>query len=355
MIIGLELNKIIFELLASNSFVSLPGLGSFTQTYQPATLSPDGKSFLPPKHTIAFDTKRIFNDEVLEQFLQDKLGFVRSDAAELVERFVLKVKSGLSNGEKIVFEKVGHIYEDSDGNIAFHEADEAERISATFGLKSVNVDSKMLKEKQPSDILKARESSKTDTFFVHTKMENRASQPIVIDQKSWIFGAIAAIVVAILIVSGLLLIFPDFQPGKQANSSANLIKKEIETTESQPYKLPESNVPNVDEIEMIEINKEDETEKVRIETDKKKALFYQEPAGDDGKTYYLISGSFEKEENAHLHFNNLEKQGYSPEIIRSNGRFRVAMRKFSNRNSAILELERIRKETSYESVWLLGL
>ena len=51
----------------------------------------------------------------------------------------------------------------------------------------------------------------------------------------------------------------------------------------------------------------------------------------------------------------LEAKGFRPEILKSNGRYRVAMLKYTDRNRALRELDRLRKEKPNESVWLLGL
>ena len=80
----MELQKLIKLLLATNNFVSLPGLGSFIVTYKPAQLSADSQTFKPPKEFIRFDTSRTFNDEALENALVDSYGFSKTDSGVMI-------------------------------------------------------------------------------------------------------------------------------------------------------------------------------------------------------------------------------------------------------------------------------
>jgi hypothetical protein len=60
-------------------------------------------------------------------------------------------------------------------------------------------------------------------------------------------------------------------------------------------------------------------------------------------------------DNAQILYNKLLNAGNKPEILKSDGHIRVAHSKFTDRNRALRELERLRQEKPTESVWLLGL
>lgn len=341
----MELQKIIKELLVKNKFVSLPGLGSFVQSYQHAKLASDGKSFLPPKEELRFDSTRTFNDDVLEQFVQSKLGLSRDESIDAVKEFVSKVKSTIEKGEPVFFDNIGTLKKDKAGKIVLEETNDMERLSSTFGLQPVDVDenkAKTITEEQKQDITLKRSKPKSapGTETSH---------------KGWIIGVASAVAVMALLISGLLYFIPDLQFWREIENEPIT---EVSTYANEKD-VPSSTVEHDVEFEKLDTIEQElppeSNEKVAFETDKKQALYYQEPKQQEDKTFYIISGSFESLNNAQTHFNNLADNGHSPEIIHSNGRYRVAMRKFTNRNRALSELYRLRREKPTESVWLLGL
>ena len=360
----LELQKIIQELLVNNDFVSLPGLGSFAQNYHPAKLQPDGKTFSPPKQVISFDTTRLFNDEAIEQHLQQELNISHEKAVEMVKVFVDEVKQSLDKGYSIHFDKVGDLKRSDSGSIVLQEVDDNEKVSSTFGLQTV--DAKELEPKvveQPKITQKPPvEKVPQKTTVVRAKPTARSSETSSI---KWVIGAVAAIAVVAILASGTFFLVPELQFWKEVEkpqlTQAQISDKELEATveTEQIYKKTETD--DLQDAYLDDPMKTDKPEEepsvsvLAIDTDKRSALLYEEPTRQDFSSYYIIVGSYEKMENAQIHFNNLKGQGHSPEIIKSNGRYRVSLSKFSDRNRALRELERLRREKPTESVWLLGL
>lgn len=346
----MELNQVIQELLVSNDFISLPTLGSFVQTYEPARLAPDGSKFLPPVQRVIFDTTRIFNDNLLEQYIQDGLGIPPAEASERLSNFVDQIKEKLAAGKTIAFQSVGALKQDRNGKLIFEPAAEAQRISAAFGLEEVKIEPKTSVPK----------SSKITT----TAPEMRSKSTPVTSHSLSSIGlpiALAASVVTILmLVAGLMLFIPELRIWSEKDI---VVESDIKPdyfidnlmAEEQPIALT-SDTSNIEPIDFpVKTSPNPVTEKVDITAEKKKALFYEEPIKPDKKTYYIIAGSFAKVDNAQELVESLSEQGYNSEILQSDGRFRVSISKFSDRNQALRELARLRNQNSIKSVWLLGL
>jgi hypothetical protein len=71
-----------------------------------------------------------------------------------------------------------------------------------------------------------------------------------------------------------------------------------------------------------------------------------------GARYYLVAGSFKSSKNADILKSQLERKGFSPEImITGEYYYRVIVGAFSDRKEAIAELRRIRGKID-QSVWL---
>jgi cell division protein FtsN/nucleoid DNA-binding protein len=345
----LELYSVIKELLASNDFVSLQGIGSFVQKYEPAKLSPDGKSILPPHQSVSFDQSRTFNDGLLERHLRDKHNLSSIDAANRVKDFIETLNKRISSGSTVTFDSIGTLSKTSSGSIVFTPADDLHRSSETFGL----VEPVKVPEQKSSIASETPAKEPVKPQPIAPSKAQKASQlssvgiPIML----------AAAAMAILMVVGSLLIFvPELR-----------FWNDQEVAYAEP---PAHNIELVSQVETPSFTQADTTdtlsalndnleptpqkveEKVAVITDKKQALYYEEP---DDKTYYIIAGSFEHIDNAQVLFNSLAKQGYNPEILQSDGRFRVSISKFTDRNRALRELARLRQQKSTESVWMLGL
>jgi len=339
----LELQKLIKLLLATNNFVSLPGLGSFIVTYKPAQLSADSQTFEPPKEFIRFDTLRTFNDEALENALVDSYGFSKTDSQEAVKKFVNEVELKLKQGKSIFFDGVGMLSKGSDGSIVFSAEDESSRISSTYGLTDIRVEP-----------IKTHEKG-----FTATPKQHVPSSPKVASEynakrygRAFYIGIISGVLILLAVAASFLLI-PEFRFWNYTKPVQTIAQVSVDYDTAQLVHSDTAKLEK-DSLDVIEAQ-QGENVSLPVDLDKKAALYYEEPVMQQSKTFYIISGSFERIENAQIHLEKLEAKGFRPEILKSNGRYRVAMLKYTDRNRALRELDRLRKEKPNESVWLLGL
>ena len=335
----MRLNRIIQKLLANNNFISLPGIGSFVQTLEPAKLSTDGVTFIPPKQTILFSTSRTFNDELIERYLQDTEGLTAIETRTRVQQYISRLKEELEKGTTITFENVGTLQKKGDGSLYFEPFAEKQRASSTFGLQPIKLDPKERVSHSP-----------------HKQSEPQIKKPVASSSNFTAVGlpimlGVAAVVV-LMLISSLLIFVPELRFwSHKSETTLDIIAVKSSNQPSTTRNLPlDSASQNITDTTS---NKYEDN--VEIITDKKQALFYQEPAKPDNKTYYLIAGSFEQIDNAQQLINSLTKLGHSPELLHSNGYYRVAISKFSDKNGALRELARLRSQKATKSVWVLGL
>jgi hypothetical protein len=321
----LELSGIIAKLLETNNFVSLPGIGSFVQTYQSAKLSDDGKTFLPPGQHVLFDTNRTFNDEAIERFLSEHEAKSPFEAKELTEAFVRDTKAKLDSNGEYFFSGIGSL-KMVGGAISFTQCSEDELISSTFGLKPIAISPKLTDK-----VAQQKETKKSVPTSPSAPKKRGILIPVAI-------GAFVVISCALL-----YLLVPSVRFWEKKSTSLAIKapdkKQNVVTIEPNNLEQPADST----------------SLKEAIVTDKKQALYYQEAIQPEANMYYIISGSFSSHENAQKYFNSLVEKGFKPEILEANGIFRVAKSRYSNRNRALKELERMRNEKPNESVWLLGL
>jgi cell division protein FtsN len=73
-------------------------------------------------------------------------------------------------------------------------------------------------------------------------------------------------------------------------------------------------------------------------------------------SYHIIAGSFRDTENAEALQRKLAMEGYPAVVIEpGNGIYRVSAIAFTNKNKALEELVRFRKQTGLEDSWLMTL
>lgn len=338
----MELTAVFQYLLAHLNYVSLPGLGSFMKLYNSAQLSSDGKTITPPHESFVFSTERNFNDEVLEEYLHESTGISLTEASEQITNFVNDITIRITKGEAINFEGIGKLQLQSNGNIGL-VVDEQDLASQTYGLQSISVNPRTIP------------TSTTPT----TNKQNKKVQPKVSVSNSD-SSKIAFYVAICFAVTVVIVIF--------TSPSAQFWKHNPKHVDNVAQQLPIKPIDNISELvttqvdsvvasEVIEQQSQQKSvsdQPIEISTDKKTALLYTESAIDN-RMHYIIVGSFSQKTNATKLIEDLEKKGYKPTILQDNSTFRVALYKFSNRDRALRELERLKDQNISKTVWLYSL
>jgi len=341
----LEINLIIRELLAKHNYISLPGLGSFIQKYEPARPSEVVDGFLAPKQSISFDSSRTFNDEAIVNYLCEKMGVSHSQANDILAEFVSKLQKDLDDGIDFVFENIGVLSKNNKGKLQFEQAKDFELAISTYGLKDLDVSKTSVKAKK----------QKATPITVQPASSKPLGHPARRKSASKIIAGIS-IVVAIVALTTTFILIPDLRFWEKFLIPSDSI------TESTTAPL-EADTPNVSQTtskQDSETVKEDSLntkvdQTITENTVKKTALYYEEPKTLENKTFYLIVGSFSKIENAQKLTEKYTQRGFNPEIIQGNSMYRVSISKSNDKNLAVGEFNKFRNSYPDESIWLLEL
>lgn len=331
----MEINLIIRELLAKHNYISLPGIGSFTQTYEPAFPSADGKSFIPPKQVISFDTSRTFNDEAIENYLCDKMSINQAEASNMLKIFVDRVNYNLDKGRPVVFENVGELFKNKKGRIRFEQAQTSEAAISTYGLIPIEVEP--VANKNVGKVKEPKSSSSNENS------EKSSSKVLVF----------TSILLGIAAIIAVFVLLPEFRFWeKYIKNSSKIADLKIDTTK-QP------SINNTAPIDTTLAKKDSLQEKIdkNIEDKnvKKTALYYEEPKVQESKTYYIIVGSFGKIENAQKLIDKYKALGYNPEVIKGGNMFRVSISHTTDKSKSLSDLNKFKSNNPNESAWILGI
>lgn len=364
----MEINAIVQQILLTNDYASLPGLGSFVRRYDPARVADDGVTLLPPQETVVFDSSRTFNDDAVENYLVEHRGLSKPEAEKELTEFCQSLWLRLERGESVFFHGIGNLLKASDGSFVVESDDKL--ISSTFGLPPI-----VLERTQSAEATHVKTEAPPQTVLSSAEQKgfNAAQEERPAPRKT-ARNVLVLVVLVILIGLAAILLLPKFQQSEpdriadsqtteqvnpadqQITSSENI---DIEPTEQKDTvkQSPTDFVPEATttspKSEKQELSKQPDRV-VPVPIDKKSALFYQDREVEQDKTYYIVVGSFANRVNAEKLVNELSIKGYKPTIIPGNNIYRVVIFQFTNRERALRELERVRNLRLTDKAWILS-
>ncbi|MDY6801473.1 MAG: HU family DNA-binding protein [Bacteroidota bacterium] len=326
----MDIKKHIKQLLVENQGVVIPGLGGFIAEYEPAAFDVSENKFLPPTKKILFNPKYSFSDHKLIDFIAQQENIDKEKAKTELKKFVSKVKSQLKDGKNVEFPAIGTLHQNAKGEILFTWDKRSNLLAEAFGLKDLKT-STYEKQKQPKDEIPQKSKS---------------------GKKLWITVSSAA---AILLLIALSWYYTDGYTNLWFLSSNKSIPKENVVAKKPKTKAYLDSIARADSIKAIINQTIDGT------TNKKEALFYQEPEeskpAKDKQQYtqfHIIAGSFKKMENAEKFCGDLKAMGYEPVIIESDKNLlRISIYSYPDEISALKKLYKLRETSEIKSVWIL--
>lgn len=290
------------DLLYNHECVIIPGFGGFIGNYIPARIDKTEGMIHPPFRRISFNRNLNHNDGLLIKQISASSGIDYTDARNAVEEFVADMRRKLDMGEKIVFDQIGTFVNNHEGNLQF-EPDE----SVNYNLDSYGFEPVICHPVAGFDVRR------------HTLAEQGRSNNHNLRKYLWRAAVLVPFAGAIVFVS----LNTDLIKAKIETTSLNpLASTEFEhnrnaidnTVDSVlPVILPpsDSSITGVDAVIVPESTEKEENKPAS-------AVIIV------SNNYYLITGSFQSEENAGKQVRMLQAEGFNPEIvIADNGYYRV--------------------------------
>jgi nucleoid DNA-binding protein len=350
----LNIIKEIKDVLLSDRIAKVPGFGTFQLLYHPAEIQAGKDAIEPPTEELTFEFDKSSDDTKLAEFLAGKnpisIESVNGEISSLVDYSL----TALEKDGTVSWEKFGIFRKDKQQNIVFTPDSENELLASSQLYAQVLLHA-------------TQEMKETKKSFInpqYSKPEAKMVQPVKQKAKQklhvkwlWVF-----IPLVILICGGIAywqlrnadkflsylkskgidiaMIFP----GRHAENKekrtvlipsqdSSAISKSIDsvTDKQKALSLKENNEPKVASVEQKEVSV------------------------TSGLKYYIISGSFKKQFNAEVLKKQMKEKGFEAEILKDGEYFRVSIKKFTQKNSAFNELEKLRNEQKNQNLWLLTL
>jgi hypothetical protein len=299
----MDITKHLSTLLKFNECVIIPDFGGFISNYIPSRFDPFRNVFMPPTKEIVFNSKINKNDGLLINFLVESEAVGYSQAHAAVSNWVSSAYEKLNKGETIELSNVGTLVFDRYGSFVFNSTGQ-NILAEAYGLEEVSY------------------SKLTRPVYTDTYQPRPAIRAINNPKSILRIAAGIALVISLSIV-----------PVKKENS--NFLSSNLNPFASLTTNLP---VQPVEKAIAEPINDEVVASDVRSVKE---------------LPYILVGGSFEVQENAQLYQNELLKEGNHSELFQlKNGRYRVTVNSYSNKNEALGAMESYRASHPGSQVWV---
>lgn len=356
----IELAQHIEVLLLENDCVIVPGFGGFVAHYAPATHVKEENLFLPPTRTIGFNPQLKLNDGVLVQSYMSAYDTSFADANRIVEKEVSEFIGLLHEEGKAHLENIGEIHYNIYGNYEFIPYDYKITTPSLYGLDSF--------EMHELSTLQQREK-----VLVPANLEKEKKTYEISINRAFLRNA-AAMIVAIVLFFAFST--PVENTDVQKNNYAQLLPGELfEQIEKQSVAVTPVYVKNdvaqqtkktsasakTSSIPKLAADKAQTSRPIAVKEVKVAkqevvpAPVSVKPQANVDHPYHIIVAGGISFKDAEAMANQLNSKGFAEaKALNTDGKVRVSIRSFENREEATKQLLELRKNETYKNAWLLA-
>ncbi len=327
----LNLEKHIAELLFQYDCVIVPNLGGFVANMVSADFNEKTGVFNPPGREIGFNRSLYHNDGLLINFIANKEGLSYEACQNKLSEHIEILKTQLSGGEVVNLKDIGSLKADTFGNFVFVPLEINSFSTTSFGLSTYHFNT----------LLQSKEQNEVSRRFLKRTVSSNKS--------------IRSVAASVALVVGLLFISPNLHYDTQQGDLSQLFTELTMPVNNVEDNAVKSEVEDLDD-NSIEIAEETQGNVVENENFQEKISSSEEIVENIAvNKYFIIAGSFKILPPANKFLKKLLKEGYSDaEILEgSQGRYRVSLKGFVDKQEAISALESYRDQKGYKNTWLL--
>ena len=337
----LKIDRYIQTLLFKHNCVIIPSFGGFVGNYKGAEIHPTQHIFTAPCKQLVFNKNLTINDGLLANIIVQEEKVTYSEALELIDKDVFKIKHLLSIGEKVELRSIGFLRLDVEKNIQFNPVSLTNYATSSFGLHSF----------QSSAIQRGSFVSEVGKTF-----KDRPAVKAKTNLKKYRKNAMFVLPIVILL---FLLPFTAVLKDKvqlQTSGFFSSAETNLYQPESHNFNLPLAEIVPLQVIESNEITINTEATDAAFavaETTKVSTTAIQAATEITSGSFTLISGCFAILENAEKQVEQLKYKNINASIIgkTKNGLYRVSCGSYSNVNEANQAM--ISLKTQQTEVWVL--
>jgi nucleoid DNA-binding protein len=346
------------EFLYTSEYVIIPDFGAFKTNYNPAEIDYKTRQIKPPSKSVVFDDKLLVSDGLLANYISEKEKITKSEAKDLIFKFVTDSFVKLEQGNSVVFDNIGSFSFDKKRKLVFISEQNSNFLPNSYGLTTIRFQGGGEKLGKPPEPLPVNQNKKQ--IKTAPKAETTKSKQVPI--KIYVIVGAMFVILAFAIAgvyTGWFSSMKHYVTSSQPNdgSDAKLYTSDSANTRKLVDNASSNQLNAKDSVSESNLSASESTgdlaKSENSNTDKKE---YIEPKvkADSKKTFYIIAGSFSTLESANKIKDKYIKKGYNSEVLDiENGVYRVTLGSHKYKSVAMRELDKIRQSEG-GSVWLLG-
>ena len=336
----------------------VPSFGGFLASYQHAKIHPTQHTLSPPSKKVAFNIFLKQNDGLLANHIAAYEKRSYADALLEIDYFVTQCEKELSEGKKIILERVGTLYFDKEKNLQFEAFKNINYLRDACGLSSVQYlpvkreDQQRQTEKQIRRIISQRSSEEPEKTAL--TLPGKSNRKLL--RAAIVTGALIWFSFNIYLVSPDRFNLSSLNPFSSNNNTGQESDFEKAIHEQEPMVSPAPIETTAEAIstppENVTENVETASESVKEET---KPLITAAPdiaPATENKKYCIIGGAFQLQENADAYVKTLQAGGFpDAQILDTTRRLKmVSIERFSSLSEASAALEKLKAVNN--SAWI---
>ena len=372
----IELAKHIEVLLLENDCVIVPGLGGFIAHYRSCVYNEDTGEFCPPARTIGFNPQLVMNDGLLVQSYMQAYNTDFPDATRKIEKLVQKQKEDIYRYGHIYLNNVGTLYYNMNGVYEFEPEANGFFTPSLYGLQGFTFpmlspengpqEKPLVEYAMPRTI---KTSTRRSSFHYRRWSKNIVaiaaaillfflfSIPVentYLDDAEYASLGSTGLFDAIKnhsMASSIITVSPSVQQQekKQKTVKKQSVKNNINTLKPVAVKIEKvAAAPSAKPAAHV-------VKDVKQPVEKKNPAANKVPQKATTKAgIYIIVASLATNSDAMQVVKQMQQKGYKEaQILESDGRFRVAINRYTNQTDAYKQIKELKKNADFASAWVL--
>ena len=313
-------------LLYEHDYVTVPNFGAFIANYLPSSFNEISGSLMPPQKRIAFNEILKQDDGLLATHISRRESVTIDEAKRKIQSFVTDIKDSLATEKTFSFDKVGNFVLNEENSLVFEPDRKNNFYSESFGFDSL-FPRQIAKEKYTYS---QNFEDDAEELLVH---KSSYSSTAVRKSTGWTYALYS--IPILLLSTGLFVVL--FAGPKSSSDTAkssfnplDYIPKKEEVVQKVAVKTPiaETEIikPNFDEkpLTTTELKSEpaNPVAKVEVEPEVEKPVVKPtvetvvSTINTTEKRYLIVSGVFKSLENVEKLQSILQKNGFTPSVVK---------------------------------------
>lgn len=332
-----EISKYCQRLLISNECVILPGFGALIARDIPSQYSKEIEEFVPPGREITFNRNIRKDDGLLAHALATGTGISFTDARTTAGKWITSFTDELESGKRVRLEGLGSFHKNRNGAVLF--------LPDAFGLIHPNYYGFPTVQVAETPYAERMEQVKNLVSAYRPRLAAVAAGIA-------LFFTFSIIPLPITHQSKVqqqqaIISINDLRPSVITAETDSVAMIVDEMTKKENALAPENEIPAYNK----EPERKEEAKAIAEQTVVTEVKAEQPISDKQG--FYLIAGSFVEMWRAEKYMEELKANGFSPVVVNSDNKIRIAVGYNSNRTSAESALAEHREKHPDRAVWIL--